>query len=106
MRLLDWQILDARASDMLGYIPTFVTEDDPRPAKEQFNTGYAHGGGWNPLSGWKLVDERTYKIYYPGDPAMKPIARAELRDELICVYPHAWVGVFQKDGSYEIARLD
>ena len=58
------------------------------------------------MKGWEVTDERTYKIKYPEDPALLPVAMADLREELICVYPHAWVGIFQKDGSFELARLD
>lgn len=104
--MLDWVVLHPRGLDMLGYIPGFVSEDDPRPVKEQFQTAYAHGGGWNPMQGWEVVDDRIKKIKYPGDPALEPVAMADCREELICVYPHAWVGIFQKDGSFEIARLD
>src|SRR5258708_6821588 len=94
-----------RAVDLLGYIPMFLSESDPRPAKEQFDLAYAHGGGWLPMNGWRL-DLVTGWLKYPGDPVYKPIARAELRDEVIFVYEHAWVSIVQPDGSYEVARMD
>jgi hypothetical protein len=30
----------------------------------------------------------------------------KLRDELILVYEGDWVAVLQKDGSFEVARMD
>lgn len=92
-------------ADIVGYIPTFLSESDPRSAKEQIDTAYAHGGGWEPFNGFTM-DKETGTITYPGDPPMKPAAIAKLHDETIVVYPYAWVAIFQKDGSYEIARID
>lgn len=48
------------------------------------------------------MDPETYVIKYPGDPPFPPVARMRLRDEVILVYPCAWVTIIQKDGSYEI----
>lgn len=101
---MNWNLLHPSAVDLLGFIPEFLSEFDPRPAAEQFNTNYAHGGGWHPLSGWKMNADGSIK--YPGDPALAPIASAKLRDEEIFVYPHAWVGIRQPNGDYEVARLD
>jgi hypothetical protein len=91
---------------MLGYIPGFIHEDDPRPAKEQLNANYAHGGGWFPMTGFIVVDRDSMKLKYPGDPAMTPLYSAKLREEEIYVYSHAWVVIVQKDGSWEMARMD
>lgn len=93
-----------QGADLVGYIPEFLSPDDPRPAKEQFNDAYAHGGGWNPMEGWELLPLRRLK--YPGDPPLKPVAELILRDETILVYPHAWVAIVQADGSFEVARMD
>jgi hypothetical protein len=30
----------------------------------------------------------------------------KLRDEVILVYPHSWVLILQKGGSFEICRMD
>lgn len=91
--------------EVLGYIPQFFSDLDPRPAKEQIDEAYAHGGGWRPLEGWQFYP-RTEAIHYPGDPPLMPIAGTRLRDEVIYVYPHAWVNIVQPDGSFEIARID
>lgn len=94
-----------RAVELLGFIPAFLSEHDPRPAKEQFDSAYAHGGGWHPMKGWILYTTDG-AMEYPGDPIYKPLARAQLRDETIYVYEHAWVSIVQKDRSFEVARMD
>jgi hypothetical protein len=91
--------------DAVGWIPQFLSEDDPRPAKEQLDTNYKHGGGWNPMNGWHFFKD-TLKLYYPGDPAMLPFAKMKLRDEVILVYDHSWVLIMQPDGSHEVSRMD
>ena len=104
--MLQFEMLrDVDPEAYLGMIPAFLSERDPRPAKEQLDLAYAHGGGWSPLDGWEM-EPRLASIKYPGDPPLRPVARAVLREETIYVYPHAWVAVVQKDGAYEIARLD
>jgi len=90
---------------MLGCLPGFLSESDPRPAAEQLNENYGHGGGWHPLSGWRF-DPVDLSIRYPGDPPYVPIAVANLRQEKILVYPGAWVLIVQPDGSFEVARMD
>lgn len=104
-----WIITDPRAQqlhrfDVLGYLEHMLLTSDPRPAFEQINERYAYGGGWRPLEGWEL-DEND-KLKYPGDPALTPIAHTKLRDELIILYPHAWVAIIQPDRSFEVARMD
>lgn len=91
--------------DLLGLIPAMLSRDDPRPAKEQFDEHYAHGGGWRPIEGWTLTWPGG-SLFYSGDPPLRPLAQAQLHGELIIVYPHAWVCIKQADGSFEVARLD
>jgi hypothetical protein len=104
--LIHFTMLDHRATqDDLGFIPMFLNPRDTRSAKEQFNTAYAHGGGWRKFEGFTMrASDRAIK--YPGDPAFKPLAEGKLRNETILVYPHAWVAIVQPDGTYEIARMD
>jgi hypothetical protein len=90
--------------DIIGPLPMWLDEADPRPAREQLDEHYQHGGGWQPFEGFKL--QRNHRIKYPGDPAMAPLAMMKFRDELIVWYPHAWVMILQKDGSHEICRMD
>lgn len=91
--------------DLVGYLPQMLNEDDPRPAREQFHTAYAHGGGWNSFKGFTFNPEKR-TIKYPGDPPHRPVGHTQLRDETIIVYEHAWVLILQPDGTYEIARMD
>lgn len=102
-------------ANTVGMIPMFLSESDPRPAREQFNERYAHGGGWRSFNGFELSPGPTPalldgdnipNIKYPGDPIMPPLAYAMLRDEMIVIYQYAWVMILQPDGSYEISRMD
>jgi hypothetical protein len=88
----------------LGFIPEFLSEADPRPASIQLHHNYSHGGGWRPLAGWTLNPDDS--IAYPGEPALMPLAKATLRDELILVYRYAWVAIIQPNRTFEVARLD
>lgn|SRR5215472_12346674 len=98
-----WVQLDPRAHpDHLGFIPSFLSEHDPRPAAEQFRENYI--GGWTSFKGFKLLPNGTLK--YPGDPFIPPLFKSQLRDETITVYAHAWVMITQADGTWEVARLD
>ena len=107
-----WNVLAPveRHKAMLGYIPSFFSEDDPRSATDQINDRYAHGGGWHPLDG--VVVLVTGTIVFPGDdetPAttLKPIAMTRLREETIFVYPGAFVMIYNKPtGKYEVAMID
>ena len=97
-------LLNGGTPDDFGLIPLMLNEDDPSPAREQLDRQYQHGGGWQPFAGFKLL--RNHSIKYPGDPELKPLAIMRLRGEMIAVYPHAWVMILQKDGSFEICRMD
>lgn len=90
---------------LLGYLPSFVSDDDPRPIREQLDAHYQHGGGWRPMQGWSL-DVDSGVIEYPGDDPLAPVASIEIRDETLLIYRYAWVVILQKDGSFEIARMD
>lgn len=100
-----WELFRPDALDWLGYLPQIILHSDPRPVKEQVRERYAHGGGWHPFEGFVFSPEKL-TIKYPGDPAYKALARTEVNEETVIVYPHAWVLVLQKDGSYEISRMD
>ena len=96
--------LHPRCTDAhLGELPEFLNVDDPRPAKEQFNDNYRHGGGWNKMNGLTM---KGVTMWYPGDPPFHPIARMDLRDEMILIYEHSIVAIVQRDGSFEAARMD
>lgn len=103
-----WTHYHSRTMGMLGFIPSFLSDADPRPAKEQFNENYAHGGGWSPWSvEWSLDAKRLPpELRYPGDPVYRAVAETRLRDERIIVFQHAIVAIVQPDGTFEVARLD
>jgi hypothetical protein len=89
----------------VGFLPTFLDEDDPRPAGEQFQERYVYGG-WHPQDGFTESTQQRFWLQYPGDPPLPPIAVMRLRDEMIFVYQHAYVAIFQPDGSFEACRMD
>jgi len=97
-------LLNGGMPDSVGLIPHWLDADDPRPAAEQLNEHYAHGGGWRPFEGFVLRKDGGIK--YPGDPTHKPRAAMMLRDELIMIYDHGWVLIRQKDGTFEVCRMD
>jgi len=100
-----WEMLyPGMTAEHLGLLPGFLRDDDPRPAREQINERYAHGGGWRPMKGHRL-GPRNF-LTYPGDPPLPPVARARLRNELILFYPSSWVCIVQPDQSYEVCRID
>lgn len=90
--------------DHVGFIPTFLDENDPRPAREQFAERYVYGG-WRNQEGFEKGNVR-YSLKYPGDPTLRPIATMKLRDETIMIYDHAYVAIWQPDGSFEACRMD
>lgn len=99
-----WRMIHPDAPiEALGYVPGFLRDDDPRPAREQFDERYAYGG-WSPNKGFKMLDNLA--IQYPGDPALLPIAWRELRGEAIVMYPGALLAIIQPDGRFEVARMD
>lgn len=107
--------LDSRMStDMLGLIPHFLHPDDPRPAKEQLNARYAHGGGWQKLFGfegrWQEPqsegDFETLHLNYEDDPELSPLWMIRFGNERVFIYPHAFVAIAQDDNSFEVARMD
>ena len=98
-----WTSLHPRSLDYLGLIPQLITPADPRPVAEQIADRYAHGGGYKPMEGWVYLDGW---IRYPGDVALRPVAASQINDELVYVYPHAWVCIVQPNGDYAVTRMD
>lgn len=94
--------------EVVGFLPGFLDENDSRPAVEQINTAYSHGGGWMDFKGFELVggDGKPYSLKYPGDPLTHELSRANLRKEKLVFFEHSWLAVIQPDGSFRVARLD
>jgi hypothetical protein len=94
--------LTTQNPEILGIVPSFLNEDDPRPAHEQINDRYI--SGWHPMSGFKMDDRCT--LFYSGDPPLPAIAMTMLRDERITFYSGAWLAITQPDGTFEVGRVD
>jgi hypothetical protein len=93
-------------ADLVGFIPSFLNDESDKPAKEQIDDHYQHGGGWNSFDGFRIVRQNPMTIKYPEDPELRAIARIRVNDETVYIFPMAWVLIMQKDGSWEIARID
>jgi hypothetical protein len=103
--MLTWTLKHPNATmDMLGYLPGFLSDEDPRSAKEQIHTSYQHGGGWTSFPGFELLENGN--LQYPGDPETRLVAETKLRKEVVRLYEHAWVVILQEDGTWELARID
>jgi len=102
--MIVWELLHPKMTvDYLGFIPDFLSENDPRSAREQFDANYI--AGWRPSRGFRM-DLTTGRLVYPGDPDMYPVARTRFREETILFYPHAYVAVIQPDKTWEVCRMD
>ena len=70
---MQWFVNSPRVD--LGFLPSFLSEADPRPAAEQIHANYTHGGGWNPRLHGQSFDPVTLALTYPGDPPLYPSPR-------------------------------
>ena len=60
---MTWIILDPSInSEHLGLLPMMLDPSDPRPAREQFDENYQHGGGWRPFNGFTLHDDAAVAV--------------------------------------------
>lgn len=106
----DWQVSPEHnlllVRETIGLIPEFLPAGDDRPAEEQFNERYAHGGGYLPMKGWDFSADG--KLTYPGDSALSPLAFTFLEgsNEWVYIYHYAWVVIAQENSSFKVARLD
>jgi hypothetical protein len=91
----------------LGMIPEFFSEDDPRPAAEQLDENYAHGGGFMDYGKGKWsLDPKTMVLTYPGDPPMAPRSWSQLREEKLFLYDCSQLLILQPDGTFAVTRVD
>lgn len=111
MSLQLWKpyINEVAAMSLMGFIPQFVSSDDPRSAQEQINDNYRHGGGWCPLRGW-MFNPTDSTIQFSDeegtDPPYTPVAETRIHDQRLIVYRDAWVALVKDDGTFEVARMD
>lgn len=106
MALIPWTFHHPRMTlEALGFIPAWLNDADDRSAVDQLDASYGYGGfKQHPMTGFKHLG--SYKLKYPGDPVMLPLASAKLRQEVICFYNCEILAVFQPDGSFVAARFD
>jgi len=90
--------------ELLGLIPMMLSDNDPRPAWEQFNSHYRQSGGWRPFKGFTMLPNGD--MQYPGEPPTKLLYETRLRHETIRLYEYAWVAIVQRSGEFEVARMD
>lgn len=101
-----WLLMHPDATpEVLGFLPDFLDEADPRGAVEQIDDRYRMGGWHDSVVPFRVVDDGA-GLVYPGDPVLPLVAMTRLRDEVIRLYAHAYVSVTQPDGSVRIAKID
>lgn len=91
--------------DHLGFIPSFLSLNDPRPAREQIDERYSHGGGWSPTKIFVFGGLDEPFILGSGE-RHQPLAECRLREERIFYYDMSFVVIVQPDGVYEVSRMD
>lgn len=115
MAQVKWTMLHPKMTmEHLGLLPFWLDDANPKGACDQLDDGYTFGGfkqypfeGFKSSSDAKLPETvRHMCLKYPGDPLMRPLATATLREETICFYDAAIVAVWQKDGTFKAARFD
>jgi hypothetical protein len=100
-----WEIMHPdMTAEHFGMLLYMLDDKNPRPAREQLDAGYGHGGGWRPFKGHTLNEDQ--QLCYPGDPPMALLARTKLREEVILLHDCSWVTIVQPDGSHETCRMD
>jgi hypothetical protein len=89
----------------LGFLPDILDAGDKRPVKDQLEDRYAHGGGWRPIKGFTMDNDRV--LHFPEDPPFHPAAMTAIGDEIVIFYPNcSLLAVIAKDGSFEVTRVD
>jgi hypothetical protein len=104
---MNWVSLDPSfpLPEGLGLLPAILKAADGRSVREQLEDRYRHGGGWRPIPGLRMGKNRV--MHFPGDPSFKPSAAADINGELVIFYKQAsLLAVIQKDGKFEVCRVD
>lgn len=106
-----WDYIHPRATaDHLGYLPSFIDITSPTPLAEQINANYQ--SGWNSFGQGQWRINRDAKpaptLQYPGDPTLFPIAMYHHKptDETLYFYDASIACIMQKDGKFDVARID
>jgi hypothetical protein len=100
-----WHIYGYAHPDCLGFIPSFISDDDPRPIKEQIDANYQHGGGWRPIKGFIMTEDHL--LHFPGDPPYRPLALGIMRNRCVILYEYSFLAISEEPGGeWEVARVD
>lgn len=85
-----------------GVLLIWLDEDDPRDAREQFDSNYPFG--LIETRGGTVRDNGVYE--YPEDPPLHPLMSCKLHDvEDVYLYQHAMVAIV-RDGVAFVTRMD
>jgi hypothetical protein len=104
-----WVLLDPRVTpEVVGFLPLILQRNDERKVAQQIELRYAHGGGFDPMKGYKIADRQRMTLKYPGDPVQSPLAKMDfpLSRETVYLYDCGIVLILQADGSFEVTRMD
>lgn len=110
----DWLLRPGFNTDYLGMLPDIFRAYDPRPAREQIEDRYAHGGGFLVAPGdWTMTYGRDAgeipwaELHFPGDPPLKEIARLELSaTETLVLFDCAFVAIVGPMLDFVVVRMD
>ena len=80
--MMGWMLKHGVEPDDLGLLPSFLDDADPRPAREQLDANYRHGGDPNWRTEPASLDDKD-RLCYPGDPPLDWLAMTALRDEVV-----------------------
>jgi hypothetical protein len=93
----------------LGFLPAFLNERDPRPAKEQINSAYQH---WNPLVGFKLMVSGTDPLdsvleHVQSEERMEALAMCRLGSEWVFLFEYEFVAIWHPiRRTVEVSRVN
>jgi hypothetical protein len=109
--MMIWKIVHPQATvASLGFLPGFFSDRDPRPAREQLDANYAHGGGYDPMPGFEMLPDRRLQFLeedeWGRDPPLELLAESKLRDETLLFYDNEFLAIVQSDGSFAVVRCD
>ena len=92
--------------EMAGFIPAWLSDENPKSPKQQLHDGYKFGG-WDPFKGFTKLDDKD-RLHYPGDPPQAPIIewRFDNHPQRVLLYKYSWVAVVEPDGTFEVCRMD
>jgi hypothetical protein len=116
--------MEPAGENAVGLVCDFFDVNDTRPAKEQLDDRYSHGGGFDPLRGFIMLIDGS--IMYPdysednedGDDELDKdedevegeilpvLATATLHGERINIYPGGYLAIIQSNGDFAVTRCD